>query len=121
MTQPRFIRTAAAVATFAACGAAAHAQSSLTLYGALDAGVQYLTHADGRHSAVQLQNYGILPSQMGLKGHEDLGGGWRALFKLEQGLNLNDGTATVPGYAFFRGAYVGSAGPVGTVTLGRQF
>ncbi|KUY92625.1 porin [Burkholderia territorii] len=121
MTTPRFIRTAMAAATLAACSATAHAQSALTLYGALDVGVQYLTHADGRHSAVQLQNYGILPSQVGIKGHEDLGGGWRALFKLEQGLNVNDGTATAPGYAFFRGAYVGVAGPVGTVTLGRQF
>ncbi|MCA3801328.1 MAG: porin, partial [Burkholderia sp.] len=55
MTTPRFIRTAAAAATLAVCSAAAHAQSALTLYGALDAGVQYLTHADGRHSAVQLQ------------------------------------------------------------------
>ncbi|MGS0892301.1 porin [Burkholderia stagnalis] len=119
--KPRFIRTAATAAALAACSGAALAQSSLTLYGALDAGVQYLTHADGRHSAVQLQNYGIVPSQVGLKGTEDLGGGWRALFKLEQGINVNDGTATAPGYAFFRGAYVGIAGPIGTVTLGRQF
>ncbi|WP_425117597.1 porin [Burkholderia anthina] len=123
VTKPRFIRTAAAAAvvTLATCSIAAHAQSALTLYGALDTGVQYLTHADGRHSAVQLQNYGIVPSQIGLKGNEDLGGGWRALFKLEQGLNVNDGTPTAPGYAFFRGAYVGIAGPIGTVTFGRQF
>ncbi|AOI78900.1 porin [Burkholderia sp. NRF60-BP8] len=121
MTTPRFIRTATAAAALAACSGAAHAQSALTLYGALDVGVQYLTHADGRHSAVRLQNYGILPSQVGIKGHEDLGGGWRALFKLEQGFNVNDGTPTAPGYAFFRGAYAGIAGPVGTVTLGRQF
>ncbi|WP_175908886.1 MULTISPECIES: porin [Burkholderia] len=121
MMTPRFISTATATAALAACSLAAHAQSTLTLYGALDAGVQYLTHADGRQAAVRLQNYGILPSQVGLKGTKDLGGGWRALFKLEQGLNVNDGTSTAPGYAFFRGAYVGIAGPVGTVTLGRQF
>ncbi|MBY4829177.1 porin [Burkholderia dolosa] len=120
MTTPRFLCKAAA-ATLAASGIAAHAQSTLALYGALDVGVQYLTHADGHRAAVRLQNYGILPSQIGLKGHEDLGGGWRALFKLEQGINVNDGTATAPGYAFFRGAYVGVAGPAGTVTLGRQF
>ncbi|WP_179403901.1 porin [Burkholderia guangdongensis] len=121
---PRFIRSAAAAAiavALATCGAAAHAQSSVTLYGALDAGVQYLTHADGRHAAWQLQNYGVLPSQIGLKGTEELGGGWHALFKLEQGINVNDGTATVPGYAFFRGAYLGLAGPAGTFTFGRQF
>ncbi|WP_323118861.1 porin [Burkholderia alba] len=113
--------TLAAFALLAALHCTAHAQSTLTLYGVADAGVQYLSHADGQRSAWQLQNYGILPSQVGLKGNEDLGGGWRALFKLEQGINLNDGTATVPGYAFFRGAYVGIGGPAGTVTLGRQF
>lgn len=118
---PRTLRHAAAAATLALCGLDAHAQSSVTLYGAVDAGVQYLTHADGQHAAWQLQNYGILPSKFGLTGTEDLGGGWQALFRLEQGINLNDGTATVPGYAFFRGAYAGLSGPIGTVTLGRQF
>ncbi|WGS40559.1 porin [Burkholderia sp. JSH-S8] len=118
---PRFIRTVSTAAALAAASACAHAQSALTLYGALDAGVQYLTHADGHRAAWRLQNYGILPSQIGLKGREELGGGWRVLFKLEQGLNLNDGTATAPGYAFFRGAYLGIAGPAGTVMFGRQF
>ncbi|MBO7757937.1 porin [Burkholderia pseudomallei] len=111
----------AAAATLAALSGPAHAQSTLTLYGVADAGVQYLSRADGRHAAWRLQNYGILPSQLGIKGEEDLGGGWRARFQLEQGINLNDSTATVPGYAFFRGAYVGMGGPAGTVTLGRQF
>ncbi|MGX7005708.1 porin [Caballeronia sp. KNU42] len=97
------------------------AQSSLTMYGILDAGVQYLTNADGRHASVRLQNYGVLPSQIGITGAEALGGGLQAFFKLEQGLNLNDGTPTVPGIAFFRGAYVGLTGDFGTVTIGRQF
>lgn len=97
-----------------------YAQSSVTLYGVLDAGVQYRTHADGTNSAVNLQNYGNIPSLFGISGKEELGGGLSAVFKLEQGLNLNDGTATVPGYAFFRGAYVGLSGPFGTATLGRQ-
>ncbi|MGB8415801.1 porin [Paraburkholderia sp.] len=103
------------------CAGTAHAQSSVTLYGLIDAGIQYRTNEDGQHSAVNLQNYGVLPSQIGLTGVEDLGGGLQALFRLEQGINVNDGTATVPGYAFFRGAYVGLTGTFGTVTLGRQF
>lgn len=114
-------RALAATATLAALSGPTHAQSTLTLYGVTDAGVQYLSHADGRHDAWRLQNYGILPSQIGIKGDEDLGGGWHALFKLEQGVNLNDGAASAPGYAFFRGAYVGVGGPAGAVTLGRQF
>lgn len=116
-------RTACSALVAALCGApfAAHAQSSVTLYGLLDAGIQYRTNEDGNQSAVNLQNYGVLPSQIGLTGTEDLGGGLQALFRLEQGINLNDGTSTVSGYAFFRGAYVGLTGGFGTVTLGRQF
>ncbi|WP_415877441.1 porin [Burkholderia ubonensis] len=99
----------------------ARAQSSVTLWGIVDAGVQYLTHADGQHSAVNLQNYGVMPSQIGLKGTEDLGGGLQAEFHLEQGINVNDGTSTVPGYAFFRGAWVGLSGSFGKVTVGRNY
>lgn len=99
----------------------ASAQSSVTLYGMLDVGVQYTTRADGQHSSVNLQNYGNIPTIFGLTGHEDLGGGLSAVFKLEQAFNINDGTATVPGYAFFREAYVGLSGACGIVTAGRHF
>lgn len=99
----------------------AYAQSSVTLYGAIDAGIQYRTNEDGQHSAVNLQNYGVLPSEFGLTGKEDLGGGMQAIFRLEEGFNVNDGTSTAPGYSFFRGAYVGLTGNFGTLTLGRQF
>lgn len=117
-----FAAAASAGALAAACGSqAAHAQSNVTLYGVLDAGLQYQTHADGQHSAVNLQNYGLIPSQFGFKGSEDLGGGLKAIFRLEQGFNLNDGTATVPGYAFFRSAWAGLEGGFGTLTAGRVF
>lgn len=98
----------------------AYAQSSVTLFGVLDAGIQYRTHADGGHSAVNLQNYGTLPSQIGVTGSEELGGGLKAIFRLEQGFSINNGSATVPGLAFFRGAWVGLSGGFGAVTLGRQ-
>lgn len=100
---------------------AARGQSSVTIHGWTDIGIQYLSKADGKHSAWSLQNYGILPSEIGLSGVEDLGGGLKALFTLNQGFDISNGTATVPGYAFFRGAYVGLSGKAGTVTLGRQF
>jgi len=100
---------------------AARAQSSVTLYGVVDVGIQYRTNEDGQHSAVNLQNYGMIPSQIGLKGTEDLGGGLQAIFRVEQGFNVNDGTPTVPGYEFWRSAYVGLTGNFGTVTFGRQF
>lgn len=99
----------------------AQAQSSITLYGWTDVGIQYKTKADGQHAAFSVTNYGNLPSEVGLTGVEDLGGGLKALFTLQQGINLNDGTGTVPGYSFFRGSYVGLSSNAGTITIGRQF
>ncbi|WP_408444655.1 porin [Paraburkholderia caffeinilytica] len=113
-------RAIGVAALLCAAPACVHAQGSVTLYGILDAGIQYRTHADGTNSEINLQNYGNIPSLVGMSGKEELGGGLSAVFKLEQGLNLNDGTPTVPGYAFFRGAYVGLSGPFGTATIGRQ-
>lgn len=99
---------------------AANAQSSVTLYGWTDVGIQYRTGVSG-HSAVNEQSYGLYPNMVGMTGEEDLGGGLKAIFKLEQGYNLNDGSAFVPGFAFFRSSYVGLTGSWGRVTFGRQF
>jgi predicted porin len=98
----------------------ANAQSSVTLYGWTDAGIQYRTGVNG-HSAVNEQSYGLYPDMFGVTGTEDIGGGLKAIFKLEQAYNINDGSAFVPGVAFFRSSYVGLTGPWGAVTFGRQF
>ncbi|RQH05086.1 porin [Paraburkholderia dinghuensis] len=106
---------------------AAHAQSSVTLYGSLDAGIAYVNNAGG--NSVWAQSSGLLSNTFfGLKGAEDLGGGTKAVFKLESGFNLNNG-AVSPGYftgnssgLFTRQAYVGLQNDqYGSLTLGRQF
>ncbi|NML32347.1 porin [Paraburkholderia sp. G-4-1-8] len=99
----------------------AMAQSSVTLYGILDVGVQYTTRADGTHSAVNLQNYGNVPTIFGLTGTEDLGGGLSAIFQLSQSFSMSNGQAGIPGSAFGWQSYVGLKGNFGTVTAGRQF
>ncbi|WP_179402480.1 porin [Burkholderia guangdongensis] len=104
-------------------GTAAHAQSSVTLYGVVDMGFEHLTNAN---AAGQAQNALLsgkwLPSRWGLKGTEDLGGGMKALFMLENGFNANDGSFSSPGVEFNRSAWVGlSSSTVGTLTLGRQY
>ncbi|RQH09047.1 porin [Paraburkholderia dinghuensis] len=105
----------------------AHAQSSVTLYGSLDAGLAYVNNAGG-HS-LWAQGSGLLSNTyFGLKGAEDLGGGTKAIFKLESGFNLNNGSFS-PGYftgnssgMFTRQAFVGlQNNQFGTLTLGRQF
>ncbi|WP_158602118.1 porin [Pararobbsia silviterrae] len=100
----------------------AMAQSSVSLYGSLDIGAQYLTHADTKgDSSVGLQSGNAIPSYFGIKGSEDLGGGYAAVFRLESGITMNNGGLTDPSSLFSRYAYVGLQSPYGTVEVGRQF
>src|ERR1700733_5160309 len=99
----------------------AHAQSSVTLYGVIDAGLVY-TNNQGGHSNWQENSSSTQNTVFGLKGSEDLGGGLHAIFKLEQGFNLNNGSEAFPGDGFGSQVWVGlQSDPYGTVTLGRQF
>jgi predicted porin len=100
---------------------AAHAQSSVTLYGLFDEGINYTNNAGGA-SAVQMRSGDVTGSRFGIKGQEDLGGGYSAIFKLENGFNPNNGELQQGGRIFGRQAYVGlSSDRFGTVTLGRQY
>jgi predicted porin len=100
---------------------AAHGQSSVTLYGLLDEGVNFTNNAGGT-SAVQMRSGDVYGSRFGLKGDEDLGGGYHAIFKLENGFNPNNGALSENGRIFGRQAFVGlSSDRLGTVTLGRQY
>ncbi|SAK58026.1 porin [Caballeronia catudaia] len=106
---------------FGTFAAAAHAQSSVTLYGTLDAGLVY-TNNSGGHNNWQQGSGALSDTYFGLKGTEDLGGGLHALFKLESGFNLNNGRYTESNTMFNRQAYVGlQHDQYGTVTLGRQY
>lgn len=99
----------------------AHAQSSVTLYGLIDAGITY-TNNQGGHSAWQQTTGTINGSRWGLRGAEDLGGDLKAIFTLENGFSINNGTLRQNGREFGRQAYVGlSSRQFGTVTLGRQY
>ncbi|WP_321813099.1 MULTISPECIES: porin [unclassified Paraburkholderia] len=108
------------------CGAgsvAAHAQSSVTLYGTVDEGLQYLTHSSsGGHAEVGLQSGNAIPSLFGIKGQEDLGSGRKAYFDLESGYVVNTGQQADSSSLFNRYAFVGLEDPTwGSVELGRQW
>ncbi|RFU47037.1 porin [Paraburkholderia sp. DHOC27] len=114
----------AAVATSFA--SAAYAQSSVTLYGIVDAGFTYVNNEAGatsgtHHSAYSLTSGNVDGSRWGLRGVEDLGGGLAAIFTLENGFNVNNGQAASNGRMFDRQAFVGITSPYGTLTLGRQY
>jgi len=110
-----------AVALTAMCAATgAWAQSSVTLYGSLDAGVAYISNAGGSSKWIAEQG-NMQPDRWGLKGVEDLGGGLHAIFQLENGFYTTTGAMASPGTLWNRQAYVGlSSDQIGTLTLGHQ-
>jgi predicted porin len=115
-----------AAATLAVFASAAHAQSSVTLYGIIDAGISYVNNsktATGGHDNLVKYDDGVAQgSRWGLRGTEDLGGGLKALFVLESGFNSGTGALGQGGALFGRQAYVGlSQNNVGSLTFGRQY
>jgi predicted porin len=102
---------------------AAQAQSSVTLYGVIDAGLSYVSNADEASNHRWGTQNGILSgSRWGLKGQEDLGGGLKAIFQLENGFDPSTGQSNQGGREFGRQAFVGvTSNTWGTLTLGRQY
>lgn len=99
----------------------AHAQSSVTLYGVIDEGLNFTTNGAG-HRGYTMVSGDTAASIWGLKGSEDLGGGTSAIFKLENSFYANNGTFANGGREFGREAWVGlSSTHYGTFTMGRQY
>lgn len=115
-------RMMAAGALALGCGSAC-AQGSVTLYGILDTGLEFVTHAGpSGKSLVRMPGItGSVPSRWGLRGTEDLGGGYSASFVLEDGFNLRGGDLNQGGRLFGRQAWVGLANRYGTLSFGRQY
>jgi GBP family porin len=102
-----------------ACGV--QAQSSVMLYGVIDAGLFYTSNKKG-HAAWQAGSGDVTGSHWGFAGHEDLGGGTKAIFQLENGFSVTNGTARQGGREFGYQAYAGlSNNRFGTLTFGRQY
>lgn len=113
-------KTLLAITTLSAFAIQAHAQSSVTLYGIVDAGFTFNSNAAGgrQYALTSGNNYA---SRWGLKGSEDLGSGLKAIFDLEGGFSTTAGTLGQNGTLFGRQAWVGlSSDSYGAVTLGRQ-
>ncbi len=69
---------------------AAHAQSSVTLFGLMDTGVTYVSNQGGK-SNVKMDDGVNGPNLWGIRGSEDLGGGTKAIFELVNQYQLNNG------------------------------
>jgi len=108
-----------ALAALASFAGVASAQSSVTLFGVVDA---TLMHGSGSiANKTQLVNSGYNSSRLGFRGTEDLGGGMSASFWLEAGMNNDNGTgaATNTNNQASGGAAAGQAGSQG-LTFNRR-
>jgi len=104
------------IALAALAASASFAQSSVTIWGVVDAGIQ--NAKQNGVSKTQLSSSGLSSSQLGFKGTEDLGGGMSASFHLESALQ-NDSNATA--FTFHRRSTLDLAGNFGAIRLGRDY
>nr|WP_321818382.1 MULTISPECIES: porin [unclassified Paraburkholderia] len=125
------VTAAAATATLALAPHVAHAQSSVTLYGIVDVGIEHINNTQSGGAITREASGNLSGSRWGLKGVEDLGGGLKAIFTLENGFNVNDGTSaqstkglgsntSTTSRLFGRQAWVGLTMRGQTLSLGRQ-
>lgn len=138
--QKTVLTQAVAVALATLGMGSAFAQSSLTLYGSADVSVDHVKGTKGVAFApdaqagglntVALFNKGsvtrVSPSatsqtSYGIRGTEDLGGGYKASFVLEGQLSHDTGALSQDGRMFGRQSYLGLTTPFGEVRLGRQY
>lgn len=110
-----------ALAVLAAVAGSAHAQSSVTIYGVLDMALQHENRGGTAGSITALDSGIQSGSRLGFKGSEDLGGGLKANFQLEMGVNADTGASSQGGLAFGRQAWVGLSGEFGSLNMGRQY
>lgn len=108
-------KTLIALAVVGAVGAA-HAQSSVTVYGQLNPSYDYVVAdpSNGVDGKIKTLNMNDNSSRIGVKGSEDLGGGLKAVFQLEAYYNMVDKT----GFDGSRDSWVGLSGKMGTLTFG---
>jgi predicted porin len=109
----------AAIALALTAPAAVFAQSSVTVYGVVDADGEYLS---GHAKDVRVTSGGLNGSRIGFKGTEDLGSGFYVDFTLEGGLNLDTGSSAQGGALFGRQAFGAlRSAQFGSVSAGRQY
>lgn len=122
-----FLKKTSVAIGIAALSMTAQAQTSVQLYGLVDAGVEYIDKVrvggvgSATESVVRVQSGSAQSSRFGLRGREDLGGELSAVFALESGIAIDTGTLSQGGRLFGRHAYVGlNHKSLGELQLGRQ-
>ncbi|WP_250502110.1 porin [Caballeronia sp. AZ7_KS35] len=125
---PPFMKKSLIAAISVIMASTACAQSSVTLYGTLDAGLLYQSKNGGPggggksdHSLVMFNGSGNQSANFfGLLGTEDLGGGWKAGFNLQGQFDIGSGALQSSSSLFSQKANIFLENPYGRLTLGKQ-
>jgi general bacterial porin, GBP family len=113
-------KTLVAIAVLGTFSGIASAQSSVSIYGVVDAGI--VNERGGVAGSVTKLTSGVASaSRLGFRGTEDLGGGLSANFVLESAVKIDTGESDVASSIFNRQAFLGLKNGLGAVTLGRQY
>lgn len=117
----------------AVLGAAASAQAAdISLYGVVDTGLAYtyqdnwgfengtVAHTTDGESSLEMASGINASSRFGIVGSEDLGNGMKVAFKLESGINSDDGALNQGGRLFGREASLTLSGDFGKISAGRM-
>jgi predicted porin len=111
-------KTLIALAALAAFGSAS---AEVTLYGKVDVGLSNTTTTGGTDQGLQVLGNNYETSRFGIKGGADLTGGVKAIFQLEEGFKLGDGSNKAANSTFNRVSMAGLTGSFGTVSAGLQW
>jgi predicted porin len=114
------LKKAAMIALGLAAGAGAHAQTNVTIYGIVDAGLVGENGGSAGH-VTKITSGAASASRIGFRGTEELGDGLSAFFTLETGVRIDTGEVDAAGTIFNRQAFVGLKTKAGAVALGRQY
>ncbi len=102
------------------------AQSGVNLYGTIDASLRSSNGLSSSNTPLSNGNATSVGSGVdntsvwGIRGQESLGDGWKAVFRLEGGINVDTGAQAKSDRLFDRIALVGLESPYGGLALGRQ-
>lgn len=114
-------KTSLALVIAGLAGSNAFAQSTVTVYGIVDTSIRYVSSDNSAgNSNLKMDNGAISNSRIGFKGSEDIGGGNKVNFRLENGFNSDTGGFSAPGVLFSRQSWVGMSGSYGQLSVGRQ-
>lgn len=93
------------------------AQAAVEVYGQARVSVGFISDDNPTTTAEDSKNFNVTShaSRLGFRGNDDLGGGMKALWQVENTVDIDDG-----GWGSARNTFVGLAGGFGTVVVGKH-